>query len=277
MSKELFLAALICYLTGTLGYLLYVVLQEEVLHRVARYILLFGFILHASGFVVSYIQTGFLPVSTFRNSLSFFALAIIGAYLLIQARFNLMILGSFVSPLASMFMIFAALTPQAALPASPLLKSLWLTVHVSFVFLGLGIFTVAFAAAIMYLIQERHLKRKRFSPLYRRLPSLDVLDAVNYYCLVSGFPLLTIGLIIGSIYAQMALGKYWRWDPKEVWSLSTWFFYAVLLHERLTVGWRGRRAAIMAVIGFAAILFTYMGVNHWLKGYHSFSGLQAIK
>jgi ABC-type transport system involved in cytochrome c biogenesis permease subunit len=96
---------------------------------------------------------------------------------------------------------------------------------------------------------------------------------MNHYCIIIGFALLTVGMITGSIYAQVALGSYWRWDPKEVWSLITWILYAVLVHQRLTVGWRGRRAAVMSIIGFAVLLFSFVGVNFLLKGYHSFQGM----
>lgn len=154
-------------------------------------------------------------------------------------------------------------------------KSVWLTVHVTTIFLGNGLFTITFAAAIMYLIQERQIKQKRFGSFYSRLPSLATLDSINHYALICGFPFLTLGMITGSIYAQVVLGTYWQWDPKEVWSLVTWLFYAALLHERLTVGWRGRRAAIMSIVCFGILLFTFVGATLWIKGYHSFTTLSA--
>jgi cytochrome c-type biogenesis protein CcsB len=97
---------------------------------------------------------------------------------------------------------------------------------------------------------------------------LELLDATGYACIVVGFTLLTVGLITGFVYAKSVWGRFWSWDPKEVWSGITWLFYAALLHERLTVGWRGRRSAIMAIIGFAVILFTFLGVNLLLEGHH---------
>ena len=98
-------------------------------------------------------------------------------------------------------------------------------------------------------------------PLYQKLPSLDVLDEINYRCLSFGFPLLTVAIITGAIWAETAWGTYWSWDPKETWSLITWFIYAALLHGRLTTGWRGRRAAVLSIIGFFVLLFTFLGVN----------------
>ena len=142
------------------------------------------------------------------------------------------------------------------------------------IFLGDGIFAIAFLAAIMYLIQERQIKKKTRGTFYSRLPSLETLDSINHYSLIYGFPFLTFGMISGAIYAQSVLGSYWQWDPKEVWSLITWVFYAVLLHERLTVGWRGRRAAWMSIICFCILLFTFIGGSVWLSDYHSFKNLE---
>lgn len=97
---------------------------------------------------------------------------------------------------------------------------------------------------------------------------MELLDHSGYACVVVGFTLLTIGLVTGMVYAKNVWGRFWTWDPKEVWSAVTWIFYAALLHERLTVGWRGRRAAIMAIVGFGVLLFTFLGVNFLLRGHH---------
>jgi cytochrome c-type biogenesis protein CcsB len=126
----------------------------------------------------------------------------------------------------------------------------------------------------MYLLQERMLKSKKFSTLYHRLPPLEALDSINYKCLTFGFPLMTMGIISGAVWAESAWGTYWSWDPKETWALITWFLYAALLHGRLTVGWRGRRAAIFAIIGFICLLFTFLGVNLLLSGLHSYSAME---
>ena len=126
----------------------------------------------------------------------------------------------------------------------------------------------------MYLVQEHQLKSKRIGAITQRLPSLKVLDDLNYQSLTYGFPLLTLGIITGAIWAEYAWGRYWNWDPKETWSLITWLFYAALLHQRLTVGWRGRKAAIMAIIGFLAVLFTFLGVNLLLSGLHTYINWQ---
>jgi cytochrome c-type biogenesis protein CcsB len=155
-------------------------------------------------------------------------------------------------------------------PLDPMLKTWLFPVHISFAFLGNAAFALAFGAGVMYLIQDRMLKSKRFTGIYRLLPSLDTLDRVNYTCLSFGFPLMTLGIISGAVWANTVWGTYWSWDPKETWALITWFVYAALLHGRMTVGWRGRKAAIFSIIGFLLLLFSYLGVNLLVNGQHTF-------
>ena len=137
-------------------------------------------------------------------------------------------------------------------------------------FVSYATFSIAFVAAVIYLIQRHFLKKKKLGALFQKLPSLDTLDDINYRCLTIGFPLLTVAIITGAIWAEKAWGTYWSWDPKETWSLITWFIYAALLHSRITTGWRGKRAALLSIAGFLIMLFTFIGVNMWLPGLHSY-------
>ena len=150
-----------------------------------------------------------------------------------------------------------------------LFKSGWVILHVGSLFLANALFALAFSVGIMYLLQERHIKKKNFGFLYERLPSLERLDSIAHYCLMSGFPLMTAGLITGFAYAAIVWHSPWNWDPKEILSLVTWIIYAVLVHERLAVGWRGRRAAWLSILGFSAILLTFVGASLLLSGHHS--------
>ncbi len=275
MAIFFFKSALSLYLLGTLGYILFIVFQIKPMARISYGLLLLGFLAHTLSISLWTIETGYFPVYNLRESLSFFAWAIIGVYLIIQIRFNILVLGSFLSPLAAVMMIGSSFLPPQSGPVSPLLQNLWLMVHIGIIFAGNGAFAVAFFAGVMYLIQERQIKSKRLGRLYHRLPSLEVLDALNYNCLIIGFPLLTLGMLSGSIFAQYTLGTFWRWDPKEVWSLITWLLYAALLHGRLVSGWRGRRSAMISIIGFLILIFSFLGVNYLVKGYHSFSAFEA--
>ncbi|RLC00635.1 MAG: c-type cytochrome biogenesis protein CcsB, partial [Deltaproteobacteria bacterium] len=112
------------------------------------------------------------------------------------------------------------------------------------------------------------IKNKNHGFFFRRLPSLELLDSTGYTCIISGFAMLTLGLITGFLYAKLIWGRLWSWDPKEVWSGITWLLYAALLHGRFALGWRGRKAAIISVIGFVVLLFTFLGVNFLLEGHH---------
>lgn len=273
MNESLLLFSVITtllYAVGTVGYLIYVIRTEKAIHRIAYGFLLAGFLSHTLGLAMLVSQIRQMPVTTLPQTFSLFAWAIVGSYLAFQLKFNIRILGTFVSPLAVVFMLLSSAIPGRVIPTSQLFKSVWLTLHVATMFLGNAIFALAFCAGIMYLLQERQIKTKSFGLLYRRLPSLEVLDSLNYVCLTFGFPLITIGLISGFVYAGAVWRSFWHWDPKEILSVVTWLIYAVLLHERLAVGWRGRRAAIMAIIGFSAILLTFVGASIILKGHHSF-------
>lgn len=274
MALLLFKLALFLILLATGGYIVYLIKQQKTVYKWSYRILLAGFICHTLFLGHQYYILGTAPVLSLKSALSFFSWTIIGAYLIFQLRFRLMVLGSFIAPLAAFLMIISSTIPGMEVVVKPIYRSMWLTVHVGTIFMGNGMFAVTFVAAIMYLIQEHQIKRKRLGSFYSRLPSLETLDLINYYALMYGFPLLTIGMITGSIYAQSALGSYWRWDPKEVWSLITWLFYAALLHERLAVGWRGRRAAVMSIICFLILIFTFVGVSLWLSDYHSFKSLE---
>ena len=271
MNIWFFNACVVFYALGTLKYLLFVVLLREVLAKIALLAVSTGFVLHSVAFLLRYLEAGHTPVTNLHESLSFFAWAIVGVYLAFYWRYRIKVLGPFISTLALILIIPAMALSKEILPLPPVLRSYWLPIHVTFAFLGNAIFALAFCSGILYIIQERQVKSKHIGAIYRRLPSLGVLDEINYKALTFGFPLLTVGIITGSIWAQYAWGSYWSWDPKETWSLITWFLYAALLHQRLTVGWRGKRAAIMAIIGFFAILFTFLGVNLLLKGLHAYT------
>ncbi len=269
----LFKIVLICYLVATILYLIQVVGRKENLGKTARWVLLAGAIIQFITFITRFIQLGHTPVTTLHESLSFFAWCMVAFYLFFDLRYRLSVMGAFSSGLAVITMLGSGIAPNAVEPLNPALNSWWFPLHVTFAFLGNAAFALAFGAGIMYLLQDRMLKSKRFSTLYYRLPSLDTLDNINYRALSFGFPLMTLGIITGAAWAESVWGTYWSWDPKETWALMTWFVYAALLHGRMSIGWRGRRAAIFAIIGFACLLFTFLGANLFLNGMHTFDAL----
>ncbi len=216
---------------------------------------------------------GHAPLSNFYESLIFFAWAIVLFYLLIEWRTGSRSAGAFVMPVAFLSMAYASFSPDVSSriqPLIPALQSNWLVSHVLTCFLGYAAFTIAFGVGVMYLLKEQWGTKEKGNPSGKGLlPATDVLDELIYQCVALGFILLSLGIITGSVWAHNAWGSYWSWDPKETWSLITWLIYAALLHVRLVRGWRGRRTAVLSIVGFASVLFTYLGVNY-LPGLHSY-------
>ncbi len=229
-----------------------------------------GFVLHTANIILRFISGGHLPITNMHEASSFFSWCIVLLFLFVEYRYKVGLLGSFIMPFVFILMLSSSILPREIKPLSPLLQSYWFTVHTILAFLGDAAFAMAAGIGLMYLIQEHFVKSKHLGSMFQRLPSLQMLDEINYRLISIGFPLLTLAIITGSIWAESALGSYWRWDPKEVWSLITWFIYVFVLHARLRAGWRGKKAAILSIVGFCAVLFTFFGVNLLLKGYHSF-------
>lgn len=253
---------------STIGYLSYLFLQKDYLQKTGFYLLAAGFLCHTVEIGYRLVQAGHFPVSNLHETLSLAGWTIAGVFLLFRHRFGLKILGVYAAPLITFAMVTAARFPNVPKETNNLLNSVWLVSHVVSIFIGEAALALACGAGLMYLLQENAIKSKHRGFFFKRLPSLELLDSTGYACIVTGFTMLTFGLVTGLIYAKSVWGRFWGWDSKEVWSGITWLLYAALLHQRLTVGWRGRRAAIMAIIGFAVILFTFLGVNFLLKGHH---------
>ncbi|MGD8251276.1 MAG: c-type cytochrome biogenesis protein CcsB [Desulfobacterales bacterium] len=266
--KPLISATTLIYLASTVSYLLYLIFQKPNVHRIGLWLLTGGFLFHTMLIVGSGVQSGQLPVKNLHETLMFAGWVLIGVFLGFHFKYQLRILGIFAAPLAFFTMAAAALTPSAPRPEMELFNSIWLVSHVVFIFVGDAFLALACGIGILYLIQERDIKSKRPGFFFRRLPSLEMLDNGGYICIASGFVLLTLGLITGIVYAKTVWGRFWSWDPKEVWSGITWLLYAALIHGRLAVGWRGRKSAAMAIVGFAATVFTFLGVNLLMSGHH---------
>ncbi len=227
--------------------------------------------LHTVYLVLRLVVSGHTPVASSHEAVSFFAWSLSVAYLLFRWRYRVKNFAAFVTPLIMLLMVVALVVPSRIVELPPALQSWWLPVHGMIALLANAFLALAFCGGIMYLLHEREIKGKRMGFFSERLPSLEALDNLNQHCLTIGFPLLTLGIISGSLWARQAWGAFWQWDPKETWSLITWLIYAAMMHQRFTVGWRRRRAAIMAIVGFCAVLFTLWGVNLFLGGAHSYA------
>lgn len=253
----LFVLTMACYIASSLGYQGYVLFQKRPVYRVASILLWAGFLCHTGVIALQYFKAGHVPVQNLHAAFSTFGWAVVGVFLILQIKFHLMVLGALVAPLATLCVVIASILPGPPVELDPLFKSLWVTVHVGALIVGNAAFAIAFLVGILYLIQEQAIKEKKRGFFFRRLPSLKLLDSMGYSCLIAGFPMLTFGVITGVIYAQMVRGRFWSWDPKEIFAGITWLVFAALLHERLAVGWQGRRAAIMTIVGFVILVFTF--------------------
>lgn len=261
-------ATILLYMASTAAYLLFLFLQKNRFFLAGKLLLSAGFLLNFSAFGYLFLQSGHFPARNLHQTLLFSSAVLSGAFLVFQFRFRLKILGVYVAPLAATMVTIASFLPSEAGQNSALFKSFWMVIHLATVFCGYAAFTLAFGIGILYLMQEKSIKSKHHGFFYKRLPSLDLLDSAGYACIVAGFTLLSIGLASGFIFAKTVWGRFFSWDPKEVWSCIVWLVYGAIIHGRLAVGWRGRRAAIMAIIGFLLLLFTFFGVNFLLEGHH---------
>jgi len=181
-------------------------------------------------------------------------------------------LGGMVTGFALALLGLSMTTYVPAGPLVPALHSYWLVVHVAAVMIAGGLFLVGAAASVLYLLKARAESRGTVGPVLKRLPALGSMDRLAYRVHAVGFPIWTFGaLIAGPIWAQHAWGRYWGWDPKEVWAFITWVVYAGYLHARATGGWRGKRAAYIAIIGFVTFLFSFYGINLFGSGLHSYA------
>jgi len=261
------------YLGSAIFYLFRMVTGREFWGPFASSSALAGLIAQTFALILRWIESykmgiGHAPLSNLYESLIFFAWAIVLLYLIMEWRIKSRNLGVFVIPFAFLSMAYASLEDGVIQPLIPALQSNWLTSHVITCFFGYAAFTIACGLGFMYLLKGLE-KGESSRPFLRFMPDREILDELSYHSVVIGFIFLTLGIITGSVWAYSAWGSYWSWDPKETWSFITWLIYAAMLHSRFVRGWRGKRMAIMSIIGFASVLFTYFGVNY-LPGLHSY-------
>jgi cytochrome c-type biogenesis protein CcsB len=275
-SQTYFNISMGIYLISSLSYLIFATSQHRGLGTLSTALLTVGLFLHSVGLVFRWVEThqtgyGYVPLSNMYESLIFFSWTIVLVYLILEFKYQQKIIGVFVTPFAFLAIALTSIIPgidTKITPLIPALQSNWLAIHVITCFLGYASFAVSFGISLLYLIRDK--REGQEEKLLKWLPSTPVLDEINYKSIVIGFPMLTLGIVTGAAWANYAWGSYWSWDPKETWSLITWFIYAAFLHARFTRDWRGRKAAFLSVFGFTAVLFTYFGVNYLISGLHSY-------
>lgn len=270
-ETTLFLITFFFYLLSAFLYFSFLFSKKENLAKRGNRLAFIGILIHSAALIGRTFESGHAPFTNMYESLSFFAWASILAYLLIEKKYSIQEAGPYFMLIVIALMALASspLMPKEATPLVPALQSYWLWLHVSVTLLGEAFFAVAFITSIMYLVVE---SKEKKGIIIKSSLSAGRLDSISYRCVTVGFPLFTLGgIIFGMIWAYKAWGRYWGWDPKETWSLITWFVFALYLHTRVVMGWKGRRSAFIAIIGFLAALFTYFGVNYLLVGLHSYA------
>jgi len=270
METILFEIALIFYFAATIVAIVLLFKSVKITSRIMLLLVVIGFASHTANIIYRYVAGGHIPITNFHEATSFFSWCIVLIFFILQFRYRISLLCAFIMPIVLVLMFSSSMLPKEIKPLSPVLQSYWLGIHTVVAFLGNAAFALASGIGTMYLVQEHYVKSKHLGGLFGRLPSLQTLDELNYRLITLGFPLLTLAIITGALWAESAWGSYWRWDTREVWSLITWFIYAIVLHARLTAGWRGRRAAILSILGFITILAAFFGIKLLRKGIHVF-------
>jgi ABC-type uncharacterized transport system permease subunit len=225
-----------------------------------------GLAAHGIALAVETAELHRLPVIDVRSAMSFFSFLATVAFFFVYLRYRITALGLFMLPLVFIFTLISAVHPERPF-ADPAFRGGWLLVHIISIFLGYTAFLLTFVAALMYLLQERQLKSKKPGGFYYRLPSLETCDELYSRSLMAGLPFLSLGILTGFHWASRTWQGPWELDPKILASIVTWMIYLGLFSTRLGGFWRGRKSAMVAVVGFAVMMVTFLGVSFW-SGQH---------
>jgi cytochrome c-type biogenesis protein CcsB len=307
ISTDAFNVALWSYIAGMLAYFHYLAFRRRTVWMIGLSAASLGVVAHTVSIVARGVAAGRPPWGNMYEYSSLLALLVVAAYLVVvEGMYRIRTLGGFALAFSVFTMAIAVqflyVGPQPLVPA---LNSYWRQIHVTSMIVSSSLLALGSVITIVYLVKDRFersatppaisggstdLDRVEDAPPHfeagadeppaaarpaRRglLPSAAVLDRVAYRTLAFAFPLWTFGIITGAIWAEEAWGRYWGWDPKETWSFITWVVFAGYLHARATSGWKGRRAAVIAMVGFVSLLITYYAVNLWIVGLHSYAGV----
>jgi cytochrome c-type biogenesis protein CcsB len=265
MHANLINAAVIGYVAATGLALAYLVQRQDLVHRLAVLAALAGWAVHTVALIVRALELAAPPLGSLPDALSVAVWGIVLLEVVIEQRTGVRVLGAFVFPIV----VLLGLKATSARPGTlaPALGSAWIWIHIALAMVGIAAFVFNFAGALMYLLQEHQLKAKRPGAFYYRLPSLQTLDRLTFRTLALGFPFLTTGLVLGALWARVAWGSAFTFDPLAFFSFLAWLVYAGTLAGRAVAGWHGRRAAYFSLVGFVALALT-LGAGLFLPGRH---------
>lgn len=258
------------YLASTVSYISYFVNKRDRTGFYATYILLAGLVTHFLFLLVRTIDTGYIPFANLFEVMTLYAWLVALIYLVIEYNLKDKTMGAFLIPFVLAIQSISLIFLGQGGSLSPILKSFWFEIHVATSILGYSALTISFVTGIMYVLQASQIKTKQAGLFFLRLPPLEMLDRMNYKGVSIGFSFLTVGILVGSFWASKVWGSFWSWDPKQISALITWLIYAFLLYTRLAMGWQGRRAGHLSILGFLTVLFSYFGANLFLTKLHLF-------
>jgi cytochrome c-type biogenesis protein CcsB len=265
MYPSLINPAVVGYICAMGLALAYLVQRHELVHRLAVLATLAGWAVHTVSLIVRAVELGAPPFGSLPDAIWVGVWVIVLLQLLLEQRTGVRVLGAFVLPIVVLLSLKATTGRPGTL--GPVLANAWIWIHIALAVIGIAAFVFNFVGGIMYLLQERQLKTKRPGAFYYRLPSLATLDRLTFRTLALGFPFLTVGLMLGALWARTAWGSAFTFDPLAFFSLVAWVIYAGTLAGRAAGGWHGRRAAYFAIAGFAALVLT-LGAGLFLPGRH---------
>ena len=268
VENTLFTIVMLIYFAAMILYFTFIAVKKDGIARIAVILQLAGLALHTIALICRAIGAGRLPLTNQYEFATSFAWGLCLVSLIFVIRFKFPVLGAFAAPVIFLIIGYAAMQSKAVHELMPALRSNWLGFHVSTAIIAYGSFGVSFVLSIIFLLRD---KMRASGFLDQHIPDKEKLDVISYRSVSLGLLFLTFTIITGAIWAERAWGSYWSWDPKETWSLVTWIVYAIYLHLRIRRGWQGRAAAIFAVVGFVCVMFTYIGVNTFLPGIHSYA------
>lgn len=265
-----FKIALILCALSTAGYLLSLLVKKVKIAKTYTWVLAAAFCFLSINLLFSLINSDVMINPGSRDFFSLCAWSVCAVYLALQFKTKTRVLGAFISPVILLFMIAAAgeTSARALLPQN--LQN-WLTaVHLFLTIVGESLFVIASCAGLMFIMQDGLLKNKKLSKMSLLLPSLNDLDRINHLCLLWGFPLLSLGVIAGAVFAELNWKTGWLMDPKVIWTFAGWIIYGFLLHQRLAIGWKGYRMAVISGVAFILLLLSYGGVRICFSTLHNF-------
>lgn len=255
----LFYIIITLYTIAIVKQFLYIWIRKKVIFNTAIIVTIAAFIFHTIFLISISIKTGHGPYTSPSEYTSFFSWTIVMIYFLVEMKYKIKDMGVFLIPIVLLLFLYSLYIPEHPSVVGKEEIKFWLTIHRTLSFIGYSTFTLTFVVAFMYMIQENQLKSKQLGIFYNKLPSLEVLDKANDKTIAVGFPLFTIGFISGALIAHINKGSYLSWDIKKTLPLLvTWAIYALLFLGRINLGWRGRRAAILAILGFITTILTFI-------------------